>query len=101
MFNQGSNTFSGVSYSGIAVGAVGDLNNDGFLDIQNGSTIRYATPNGNNWMKFVLKGIQSNGNGIGARVEIYGDFGKQIRDIRSGEGFKYMSTCLLYTSRCV
>jgi hypothetical protein len=92
MFNQGNNAFSGVTYSGIAVGAVGDLNNDGFLDIQNGSTIRYATPNGNNWMKFVLKGIQSNGNGIGARVEIYGDFGKQIRDIRSGEGFKYMST---------
>ncbi len=92
MFNQGSNTFAPVSYTGIAVGAVGDLNNDGFLDIQNGSTIRYAVPNGNNWIKISLQGIQSNSNGIGARVEIYGDFGKQIRDIRSGEGFKYMSS---------
>ena len=92
MFNQGNNTFAPISYSGIGVGAVGDLNNDGFLDIQTGSTIRYAVPNGNNWIKVRLNGIQSNSNGIGARVEIYGAFGKQIRDIRSGEGFRYMSS---------
>ncbi len=92
MFNQGNNTFSPVVYSGLVVGAVGDLNNDGFLDIQNGSTIKYAVPNGNNWLKITLQGIQSNRNGIGARVEIYGAWGRQIRDVRSGEGFKYMST---------
>lgn len=92
MFNQGNSTFLPVSYSGISVGAIGDLNNDGFLDILNGSTIRYAIPNTNNWIKVLLKGIQSNSNGIGARVEIYGPWGKQIRDIRSGEGFKYMSS---------
>lgn len=92
MFNQGNNTFQGITYTGIGVGAVGDLNNDGFLDIQNGSTIRYAVPNGNNWLKVRLNGVQSNSNGIGARVEIYGAFGKQIRDVRSGEGFKYMSS---------
>ncbi|NBU81501.1 MAG: T9SS C-terminal target domain-containing protein [Flavobacteriaceae bacterium] len=92
MFNQRNGTFAPVTYSGIAVGAVGDLNNDGFLDIQSGSTIRYAVPNGNNWLKVALNGIQSNSNGIGARIEIYGAWGKQIRDIRSGEGFKYMSS---------
>ena len=92
MFNQGNSTFAPVGYTGISVGAVGDLNNDGFLDIQNGTTIRYAVPNGNNWIKVSLQGVQSNRNGIGARVEIYGAFGKQIRDIRSGEGFKYMSS---------
>lgn len=92
MFNQGNNVFAPVSYSGISVGAVGDLNNDGFLDIQNGTTIRYAVPNANNWVKVTLDGIQSNKNGIGARIEIYGAWGKQIRDIRSGEGFKYMSS---------
>jgi hypothetical protein len=92
MFNQGNNVFTPVGYNAISVGAVGDLNNDGFLDIQNGATIRYGVPNGNNWLKVTLQGIQSNRNGIGARVEIYGPWGKQIRDIRSGEGFRYMSS---------
>lgn len=91
-FNQGNNVFATSSYPAIAVGSVGDLNNDGFLDIANNNTIHYAVPNANNWIKISLQGIQSNKNGIGARVEIYGNFGKQIRDIRSGEGFEYMST---------
>lgn len=90
--NDGNGTFSPVTYSGISIGAIGDLNNDGFLDIQNGTTIHYAVPNGNNWFKVHLEGVQSNINGIGARVEITGSFGKQIRDIRSGEGFRYMSS---------
>lgn len=92
MFNLGNGTFAPVNYSGMSLGAVGDLNNDGFLDILNGSTIRSAVPNGNNWIKISLQGIQSNSNGIGARVEAYGSWGKQIRDVRSGEGFEYMST---------
>lgn len=92
MFNQGNNVFAAVSYSSMSVGAIGDLNDDGFLDIANGSTIKYAVPNANNWIKISLQGIASNSNGIGARVEIYGAFGKQIRDIRSGEGFAYMSS---------
>ncbi len=93
MFNQGNNTFSVSNYpASITLGPIGDLNNDGFLDITNGSTIHTAIPNGNNWVKITLQGIQSNRNGIGARVEIYGAWGKQIRDIRSGEGFEFMST---------
>ncbi len=55
-------------------------------------TIKYAIPNGNKWFALSLKGIESNSNGIGARVEIYGAWGKQIRDVRSGEGFEFMST---------
>jgi hypothetical protein len=92
MFNQGNSTFAQVAYSGMSMGAVADMNNDGFLDIVNGSTIRYAVPNANNWLTISLQGIQSNSNGIGARIEIYGAWGKQIRDIRSGEGFKYMGS---------
>lgn len=92
MFNEGNNFFAPTTYPSMAVGGVGDLNDDGFLDIMNGTTIRYAIPNGNNWFAVSLLGIESNSNGIGARVEIYGAFGKQIRDVRSGQGFKYMSS---------
>jgi hypothetical protein len=91
-FNQGNNLFAATSYPGMAIGSVGDLNNDGFLDIANNNKIYYAVPNGNNWLKISLMGVQSNKNGIGARVEIYGSWGKQIRDVRSGEGFEFMST---------
>ena len=37
MFNQGNNVFAPVTYTGLTVSSVGDLNNDGFLDFQNGT----------------------------------------------------------------
>lgn len=92
MFNLGDGTFAPAFYPSIAVGGIGDLNNDGFLDMLNGNTIRYAVPNSNNWVKVSLQGVESNSYGIGARVEIYGEWGKQIREIHSGDGFKYMSS---------
>lgn len=91
MFGNGDMTFYPIVYS-FSSGSVGDLNNDGFLDVRNGNTVYMANPNGNNWITINLQGIQSNYNGIGARVEIYGSWGKQIRDIRSGDGFRYMNT---------
>lgn len=91
MFNNGDLTFSPADYV-MTNGPVGDLNNDGFLDIQNGNNIYLNSGNSNNWVKINLQGVESNGNGIGSRVEIYGAWGKQIRDIRSGEGFRYMNT---------
>lgn len=71
---------------------IGDVNNDGFLDIQNAGQILINNGNSNKWLKVTLKGIQSNRNGIGARVEIYGAWGKQIRDVQSGVGFGNMNT---------
>jgi hypothetical protein len=71
---------------------VGDLNNDGFLDIQNGGNVLFNNGNTNKWIKINLQGVQSNRNGIGARIEIYGAWGKQIRDVQSGTGFQNMST---------
>lgn len=91
MFNNGDLTFSPATYT-MTNGPVGDLNNDGFLDIQNGNNIYLNSGNSNNWVKINLQGVESNGNGIGSRVEIYGAWGKQIRDIRSGEGFRNMNT---------
>lgn len=90
-FNNGDMTFTSTQ-PGIYGNMVGDLDNDGFLDVYGGSTAYLNNGNSNNWVKFNLKGIASNYNGIGARVEIYGDWGKQIRDVQSGTGFAYMST---------
>jgi hypothetical protein len=91
MRNNGDWTFSPVSV-GPNNGSVGDLNNDGFLDIVNGSTIYFHETNDNNWIKVNTIGTESNINGIGARVEIESSMGRHIRDIRSGEGFRYMSS---------
>ncbi|MCF6130215.1 FG-GAP-like repeat-containing protein [Flavobacterium sp. AS60] len=71
---------------------IGDLNNDGFLDIQNGTNVLFNNGNTNKWLNVNLRGIQSNRNGIGARVEIHGAWGQQIRYVQSGTGFQNMST---------
>ena len=71
---------------------IGDLNNDGFLDIQNGTNVLFNNGNTNKWLNVNLHGIQSNRNGIGARVEIHGSWGQQIRYVQSGTGFRNMST---------
>ena len=89
--NNGDLTFTGYDLI-FSEGGIGDLNNDGFLDVQFGNNVYYNNANANNWIKINLQGIQSNSNGIGARVEIYGSWGKQIREIRSGHGFSHQST---------
>ena len=93
--NNGDLTFSGYDIN-FNEGGIGDLNNDGFLDVQFANYVYYNVPNGNNWVKINLKGITSNSNGIGARIEIYGAWGKQIREIRSGHGFSHMSSLNAY-----
>lgn len=75
-------------------GSFGDLNNDGFIDSFSNGNIYMNNGNANNWISLCTIGTDgySNINGIGARVEIHTPSGIQIRDIRSGEGFRYMST---------
>jgi hypothetical protein len=89
--NNGDLTFTGQDLP-FDEGAIGDLNNDGFLDVVNDGDLWINSGNSNNWVKIVLKGIESNSNGIGARIEAYGDWGMQIREIRSGQGFSHMSS---------
>lgn len=93
MLNNQDMTFTAVDV-GFSVGAVGDLNNDGFLDVFNSNgSIYYNDGNSNNWVKINTIGVQSNKNGIGARVEVHTtNIGTQIRDVRSGDGFRHMSS---------
>ncbi len=80
--------------------AVGDLNHDGFIDVYAGYGSGYVTPsstrydqlylnngNANHFLNFNLRGQQSNPDGVGARVTLYGSWGKQIREVRAGESY--------------
>jgi len=84
--------------------AVGDLNNDGSLDLIAGFANGFSSysnkedilfmndGNDHHWIKLGLVGRTSNMNGIGARAEIYGAWGVQIREVRSGESYGIQNT---------
>lgn len=91
LINNGNMTFT-VIEAPFGTGSLGDLNNDGFLDVFVGGTVYFNNGNSNNWITINTIGTESNRNGIGARVELYSAMGKQIRDVRSGEGFGQMGT---------
>jgi hypothetical protein len=90
-FNNGNMTFSS-DVTAPYNGPIGDLDNDGFLDIVNGSSAQMNQGNENNWIRIYPIGVESNRNGIGARVSVTSALGTQIRDVKSGDGFEFMST---------
>ena len=80
--------------------ALGDMNHDGFIDVYAGYGSGYVTPsttkrdelylnngNANHFLNFNLEGVNSNRDGVGARVTLYGPWGKQIREVRAGESY--------------
>ncbi|MFN3875994.1 MAG: FG-GAP-like repeat-containing protein [Flavobacteriales bacterium] len=107
--NNGNRTFSRIlglfpSNKAMHSFATGDLNNDGFPDVFANYGGGYVNPdsnnpdrlwlnngNGNHWFGVRLQGTASNRDAIGARVTITSASGTQIRDVRSGDGFRYMS----------
>ncbi len=93
--NNGDGTFSPINLN-FDSGGIGDFNNDGFLDVINGNNLWVNDGNDNNYIKFNLTGLVSNKDAIGARVEIYGDFGMQVREVRSGESFAPMSSMVVH-----
>ncbi len=108
--NNGNSTFTQIANpfnsNWIESLAIGDLNSDGFLDIYAGYANLFNNPstiddqlfmnqgNGNNWIQIDLEGTVSNLNGIGARVELFGSWGEQIREVRSGEGYGIQNSFL-------
>jgi len=79
--------------------AIGDLNSDGFLDVYAGYGMGYNSSsniddrvfinsgNGNGYFGVRLVGSSSNINGVGARLELHGSWGMQIREVRAGESY--------------
>ncbi len=93
--NNGDMTFSPIPIS-FTNGPIGDLNNDGFLDVVDGGTVYFNIGNDNNYLVINTVGTASNPSGIGARITVYSPSFNQIRDIRSGDGFRFMSTLNAY-----
>lgn len=89
--NNGDGTFTPVDLN-FDSGGVGDFNGDGFLDVINGNTLWINDGNDNNYVMFSFEGIFSNRNGIGSRVEIHGDWGIQVREVRAGTSFAPMKS---------
>jgi hypothetical protein len=89
MLNNGNMVFA-PSNVGFGVGPMGDYNNDGFIDVANGGSLHMGVPNGNSYITCNMRGTESNTNGLGARITVYTPSGQQIRDVRSGEGFRYL-----------
>jgi hypothetical protein len=88
---------------------LGDLNNDGFVDVYAGygNANGYVTPsnvadrlqinggNSNHWIGFHLEGVMSNKNAVGAVVEIHGPWGIQVREVRSGVSYGITNSNIL------
>jgi hypothetical protein len=89
--NQGDGTFIGYDLP-FDEGGIADMNNDGFLDVVRNNDLWINQGNSNNYVMAKLIGVESNIQGIGARVKIYGDWGVQMREVRSGQGFSHMSS---------
>ncbi|MBR9915478.1 MAG: T9SS type A sorting domain-containing protein [Algicola sp.] len=94
LYGKGDMTFEDLDDTQINYknGSFGDLNYDGFIDTYYNGVIYMNATTPNNWITINTVGVASNIDGIGARVELYTNAGVQIRDVRSGEGFEFMST---------
>jgi PKD repeat protein len=111
LMNNGNGTFTSLDNNmvfpvtdRIHSATVGDLNDDGFMDIYAGygfgfnqisnqhDRLFYNNGNDNHYIKILLKGSNLNANGVGARLELFGQWGIQIREVYSGESFGIMSS---------
>ena len=99
--NNGDGTFTQAIGSGLDVdtsysygSAIGDYNNDGWIDLAilnaNGTKSELWKNNGgtNNWIKILLQGTLSNRDGIGSKMEFYVQGKKFIRTTHCGISYQ-------------
>tara|TARA_Y100000385_G_C13100418_1_gene644173 strand:- start:1670 stop:3445 length:1776 start_codon:yes stop_codon:yes gene_type:complete len=72
--------------------AIGDYNDDGFVDLVSHHIgpipeFRTSTPNENNWLKVRLEGTESNRDAIGSKIEIWRGGNYWYRETYCGEGY--------------
>ena len=74
--------------------AVGDIDNDGDLDLlinncnQAADLLRNAGGTGNNWLVVKTVGAQSNRDGIGTRIVLKAGERTQIREVKAGSSYQ-------------
>ena len=117
--NQGNGQFidisdqSGLEGPYLTTGsAIGDINNDGLIDIYEVNELdpfspasnycrlyrnnyAEATSEINNWIKVKLEGVESNRNGIGSRIEVSNLGVTQIQDVICGGSYSSQSSLTL------
>lgn len=112
--NNGDKTFTRInsllSTDGVMSFATGDLNHDGFIDIYASLGDIYNNPSNtfddimylndgntvNHFISFDLEGTVSNNDAIGTNVVIYGPWGIQRREVRSGESYGTCNSSILH-----
>ncbi len=110
--NNGDKTFSKLpnpfDNNQIESYAVGDLNFDGFQDIYAGYAKTFTEPsnipdalwmndgNTNHFFGLNLRGVQSNRNAVGAKVQLHSALGIQTREVRSGESYGIMNSMQIH-----
>jgi ASPIC/UnbV protein/VCBS repeat protein/Ig-like domain-containing protein len=109
--NNGDKTFTemtGLLGNNPGTLAAGDLNHDGFVDIYAAYQAVYNNPtnepdklwmndaNDNHFLAVNLEGTLSNRMGVGARIEVHGSWGIQIREVRAGESYGITNSLTQY-----
>ncbi len=99
MWNDGKGHFTergcGAPFRRNLVGrgsATADFDNDGDIDIavsNSGGPLELLRNEGThgNWIGIVLEGTRSNRQGIGAKVTLETEFGRQVREVKAGDSY--------------